>query len=62
MRKSKLRQVIEAVIAITQSHQKVHTAIIADLETLEQRIRTLESYVQLLEERRDAELEHKVNG
>lgn len=59
MSQSKLRQIIDAVIAITQSQRKVQNAIIEDLVNIEQRIEVLENHVRIIEARRQAELEGK---
>jgi hypothetical protein len=56
MSKSKLREIIDAVLAITKSNQKMHNAIIGDLVNLEERISKLENYFQIVEARREAEL------
>jgi hypothetical protein len=59
MSRSKLRQIIDAVIAITKSQRKVQSAIIEDLVNIEQRIVVLEKHLRMVEARRQAELEGK---
>lgn len=59
MSRSKLGQIIDAVIAITKSQRKVQSAIIEDLVNIEQRIKVLENHVAIIEARRQAELEGK---
>lgn len=59
---SKLGQVVEAVLSLNKSQQKLNKAFIADLEILRKEISQLQAYVQLVEARRKRELEEKKNA
>lgn len=51
-----------AVLRIHDSQSKMNDALIQDLESLRNRVYDLEAYVQLVEARRQAELDGKDNA
>lgn len=55
-------KIIELVKGLFGSQQRLTQAIIDDLEKLDKRIRRIESYIELVEERRNNELKKKENN
>jgi hypothetical protein len=56
MKEKKKSELSELVIEIVESQQKINNALIADLELLRNHIVRIESYLRIVEARREVEL------
>lgn len=59
MKKSESADLLDILVKLTESQQRMNKALVSDMETLRNSVIKMERYLKLVEARREAELREK---